>query len=359
MEVKSAYIHYPHCKHLCNYCDFYKHLYDEQSNLVYLDYLINSLEKQKKILNENKFSLKNLETIYIGGGTPSLWGKEIIRFLKKFNEYFDLDKSSLKEFSVEVDPATYKEEEILELINYGVNRFSIGVQCFDEKIFPLVDRSHDFSEIKKTLEFFQKLQVNFSVDFMIGLPEKEYKRDIEKELIAINKYNPKHMSLYILSVGESYPLIDKIPGESVVGEEYLKVSEVMAKLGFNQYEVSNYSKAGFESQHNWKYWNQESYIALGPSGSGLLVGKKKGLRYKWLPNGEYRKEELNSNQLYLEKLYTLARTRRGISYEDFSSSALKELHDFERQSYGVFENDRFVFTSKGFVILDTLIKKVL
>ncbi len=358
MEVKSLYIHYPHCEHLCNYCDFYKSKFKSDSNENFFNYLINSLPTQKEILEKNNFSISDLETIYIGGGTPSLWGKEIIKFLEKFKKYFEINHFSLKEFTIEVDPSRYQEKEILELLKYGVNRLSIGVQSFDKSIFPLLDRSHDFSEIEKTLKFVSSHHENFSVDFMIGLPEVDSERNVKNELERILKFNPKHISLYILSVGESYPLKDYLPDDEKIREEYLTVHEFLSRNNFNHYEVSNYALKGFESNHNWQYWKQNSYLALGPSGSGLLVGDA-GYRYKWLPSGEVNVETLSSNQLNLEKLYTMARTNIGIEIDQFSDSAIEIFKDYEREGLGEFQGKRFAFNQYGFVNLDTLIERIL
>jgi len=357
MEVKSLYIHYPHCLHLCNYCDFYKKVFDSNSNKNFFKYLIDSLTPLESLLRSKSFALGDLETIYIGGGTPSLWGEDVIRFVDFFHDYFKINFSP-REFTMEVDPGTFKEESIRSLVDFGVNRFSLGIQSFDKDIFPILDRSHEFEEIEKTLSFFSKLGVNFSVDFMIGLPEKGKKRDIESELRKINDFGPKHISLYILTVGESYPHSEFIPNDEIVSQEYLKVFEVMSEIGFNQYEVSNYAKSGFESIHNWKYWKQDSYIALGTSATGLLVNDK-GLRFKWRPDGTFLEENLTHSQLELERLYTMSRTREGIDCSEFSKQALNELSNWRARNLGRFKGDRFIFNEHGFVILDSLISKII
>ncbi len=357
MEVKSLYIHYPHCMHLCNYCDFYKKKFDLKSNENFFKYLIKSLKPLERLLKEKSFKIGPLETIYIGGGTPSLWGEDVIKFMKFFHDYFQLEFSPA-EFTMEVDPGTFSEDSIKSLIDFGVNRFSLGVQSFDREIFPVLDRSHHFDEIRKSLEFFSKLDINYSVDFMIGLPEQGKKRDIESELKKISVYGPKHMSLYILTVGESYPHKDLIPEDEVISKEYLQVHQTMKGLGFEQYEVSNYAKDGFESSHNWKYWKQNSYLALGTSATGLLV-EDNGLRFKWRPDGTYTSEALTKTQLDLERLYTMSRTREGINSSMFSKEALSQLSSFEKNNYGFFDGDKFIFNENGFVILDTLIEKII
>ncbi len=193
---------------------------------------------------------------------------------------------------------------------------------------------------------------------MIGLPEQGKKRDIESELREIISYNPKHISLYILTVAESYPHKELIPNDDIVGQEYLRVSETMKELGFHQYEVSNYSLDGFESIHNWKYWEQASYIAMGASATGLLVAEE-GTRFTWKPGGEFKTEELSKTQLDLEHLYTMSRTRKGINCSTFSDEAKYILKNYEKKNYGKFEKEQFIFNSNGFVILDSLINKII
>lgn len=356
--INSLYIHYPFCKHLCHYCDFFKKTSQNASTEQFLDSLRGSLLIHQKFLDREKIRIEALETLYIGGGTPSLLGKDFRELKSILEKYFDLSK--LKEFTMEIDPGTCEEDDLLLFQELGVNRMSLGVQSFDPLVQPFLDRSHTVKDICELLESVKKLKINFSVDFMLGLAHPAYlSRNIEKELKQILEYSPHHVSLYILSVSKSYPFFHLQPSDDDVSSEYKKVHKFLSENGFCHYEVSNYAKNNFESQHNWKYWNQESYLALGPSATGLIVNENSGFRYKWLPNSyEIQKEELSLDQLKMEKLYTLLRTKKGVCLDEFPLDR-NILTSFCSAGYGEMEPNCFRFNEKGWVILDTLVDKLL
>ncbi len=356
--INSLYIHYPYCKHLCHYCDFYKNIATEGSANEFINSIRSSLETHQKFLTEEGLSASPLETLYMGGGTPSLMGKNFKEFRKLLEEYFDL--TQLKEFSLEVDPGTCTREDLQTFKELGVNRMSLGIQSFDPLVQPFLDRSHNHKDIVELLEDISSLSINYSVDFMLGLAHPNYLvRDIEKELKEILSFYPNHVSLYILSVGKSYPFNDLLPSDEMIAEEYKKVHDYLVSQGFIHYEVSNYAKENFESAHNWKYWNQENYMALGPSATGLLSLNHGGIRYKWSPdNKKISQENLTKEQLYLEKLYTSLRTKKGVNLNEFTLDK-KVLTEFEKQGYGRLVSDWFCFNDRGWVILDSLVDKLL
>jgi len=358
-EVSSLYIHYPYCKHLCHYCDFYKHLYSKGSEKDFEKYLEKNLELNAQFMKSHGFELTDLVTLYLGGGTPSLMGESLSGYVNKIFKYYGIKFRENYECTLEIDPGTYESFDVVDSwVNFGVNRFSVGIQSLDSFIHKHLDRlSHNLDTAYTLLEYFQKKEVNFSVDFIIGvMDDKFHKRDIEKELEEILTFKPKHISLYILSVSKNYRHFEILPQDEQVESEYKRVHEFLSSKGFGHYEVSNYALDGHESKHNWNYWKQASYAALGPSATGLLVGKDFGKRYKWSASGKCEVEELNQDQLKLEKLYTLARTKNGVPInllDPFKYRGLVRNGDAE------IVNENLVFNPSRWNILDSLFDQLL
>lgn len=374
-KVSSLYIHFPFCKHLCNYCDFYKlktgDKWDETPTpllLEYQNYLNESFRIHQKMMERNAVSFAALETLYIGGGTPSLWSKVGADFLKKFLKQNDLQLNHQTEFTIEVNPGGWKEEEIQKWMEAGVNRFSIGLQTLNPDLLPLLDRVHSIEESYKTLEYFSDMKSNFSVDLMLGLPESsKYQRDIKQELQNILTYGPKHLSVYILTVKENYTFGKLIPAEDWIEREYFEVADFLNERGFLQYEVSNFALPGFESRHNLKYWKPESVAALGPSAVGYFhLSNTHALRYKWRPKNKAEEiiceeESLGLKETALEKIYLGLRTYWGVAEESFAN--LDEFNKFSAlalawEQRGLIERTaqkRWVLNARGMLMMDSLL----
>lgn len=357
-QVSSLYLHVPFCKHLCNYCDFYKKLYEPGSNQIedFHQFLSESWNWHAQLLKEQNFSWAPLETLYLGGGTPSLWGLQGAEFLGKWLEQH-LTLSTNAEFTMEVDPGTWTSEMILAWKAKGLNRISIGTQTLDPNFIKIMDRSHSLDESYSLLEYCQKNDWNFSLDFLLGLPfSREKKRNIETELAALLKYQPKHISLYILNARSKYPHIQSMPDDEFIREEYLFVSEYLRKLGFVHYEVSNFALPGYESKHNLKYWTGHAVAALGPTGTGYLPkSSDTALRYKWkVSKAEAELEELGAKETALEEIYLTLRTNLGWSPRQLTPALDKVFQSWEARSYGVFADGKMKLNSLGFLMLDSL-----
>ena len=362
-EVKSLYIHFPFCKHICNYCDFYKKVPSEAYNVSSFHNLFNEQDvAHERILSTRGLKLGGLETLYIGGGTPSLWGEEGARFLESFLQKKGLELNNKGEYTLEVNPGTWTDKIISRWLKAGINRFSVGIQSLDERFLPILDRVHTLHESFELLDYFKGIKLDYSVDFMLGLPNSEsLQRNVLEELDKILFYKPSHISLYILTTKESYIHQKSLPKDDWVAEEYLKVSNFLIERGFNHYEVSNFSLPGKESKHNLRYWSLDSVAALGPSGTGFLKGNKGGFRYKWNVHDSRVKEEvLSKREFELEKIYLSLRTFRGLNVSDLFSKdndyALYSLIDEWRlKGYlSSLENERVSLSPKGFLLLDSI-----
>jgi len=321
------------------------------------------VSKHKEFLLENHYEMDTLDTLYIGGGTPSLWGKAGAEYLRQLFLREQITLSESCEFTLEVNPGTWTEESITAWKELGVSRFSLGIQSLRADYLKILDRVHNVEDVFDTLTYFNKIGAAFSVDFMLGLPwSVSRERDILSELKEILSFEPEHLSLYILTAKGGYPHKKNLPEEDFLEEEYLKVAEYLKSIGYKHYEVSNFAKPGKESRHNLNYWKTSSVGALGPSAVGFLSDAKK--RYKWkTSSAEFALEELDSEAMALERLYLGLRVDSGIEKSDHFSDEEKValVPVFQRwQAEGLAKDsdDRVKLTSKGLLVLDGLVQQL-
>jgi oxygen-independent coproporphyrinogen-3 oxidase len=357
-QVSSLYLHIPFCRHLCNYCDFYKKRFDSPDIQIesFHQFLTDSMLRHEQLMEEYQISWAPLETVYLGGGTPSLWGRQGA-------EYFErsilpiMKLAEACEFTMEIDPGTWNMEMISAWKKLGLNRISIGTQTLNPHFLKIMDRSHSIEESFALLQYCQDHDWNFSLDFLLGLPfSQEKKRNIEEELRELLKYKPKHISLYILNARSKYPHAQELPDDEFIREEYLLVSELLRREGFHHYEVSNFALPGFESRHNIKYWQSESVAALGPTGTGLFQLKAdEAIRYKWkVTQPQPEIEKLTQSELELERTYLELRTSRGWRPLKLLPELMGLFDHWTSLNYGEFRGERFQLNSLGFLMLDSL-----
>ncbi len=364
--IKSLYIHFPFCRHLCNYCDFFKSIPKGEDDLTQFELQFkDSWDHHQNFLHDKDYQMDQLDTLYIGGGTPSLWGERGSLFLKNLFHNENLSLVSGGEFTLEVNPGSWRENDLKAWQSFGINRFSLGIQSLDQRFLKILDRVHNLQDVHDTLTFFSNNEFNFSVDLMMGLPfSEDYKRDIEKELEVILSYSPMHISLYILTIKDNYCHYDHMPAEEFVQEEYFKVVNLLKKRGFEHYEVSNFAKPGFESVHNLKYWNRNSVAALGPSATGFL--KEDEIRYKWKPyRPDFDLENLTTREAELENLYLGLRLHSGVTIEELlekvgsQEKLMAKIETWESSGLCTMTNGILKLTSAGFLIMDTILQDIL
>ncbi len=358
-KIESLYLHFPFCKHLCNYCDFYKKVPVDRSLELndFHRYLDASFVEHEKLIKESGYSWAPLKTLYIGGGTPSLWGIEGSKFLKNFLIKHNVELATDCEFTLEVNPGSWTEEILEEWEAVGVNRYSLGIQSLDKQVVKNLDRVHGIDEVYETLDFFHQKKVNFSVDFMLGLAfSKDEKRNVLSELEKVLKYGPSHFSVYILTVKDNYTHYNDLPSEEWIEKEYLDVAQFLSEKGYRHYEVSNFALPGLESKHNLSYWQSKTVAALGPSATGFLAEEK--LRYKWkTKEAKLEKEYLTKEEFLLEKLYMALRAdgidlgERIEKNSGWNDVSLKWINE----GLALVNKDaHLTLTSKGYLLLDSL-----
>ena len=262
MEELGIYIHIPFCKKKCKYCDFISFsCYAEKEN-EYVDSLLKEIENHEYIEKE-------VSTIYIGGGTPSIIdSKNIIKILEKIKSRFNVKKDV--EITIEINPGTINKEKLEDYKLAGINRLSIGLQSTNNDILNFIGRIHTYEEFEKNYNLAKEVGfTNINVDLMLALPNQSMDILIDSLLKVIN-LNPNHISLYSLILEEGTELEKRIESgeykfcdEDLERKMYHKTKSILEKNGYIHYEISNFAKKGFESRHNLSCWNQEEYIGFG------------------------------------------------------------------------------------------------
>jgi oxygen-independent coproporphyrinogen-3 oxidase len=362
-KIESLYLHFPFCKHLCNYCDFYKKVPKDRSMELsdFHRYFEESFLEHQKLMEKNGYSWVPLKTLYIGGGTPSLWGREGKEFLADFFKRYKIELAPDCEFTLEVNPGSWTSEILAEWESIGVNRYSLGIQSLDGQVIKTLDRVHTIDDVYETLEFFHQRKANFSVDFMLGLAfSNEFNRNVIEELERVLKFSPRHFSVYILTVKNNYTHFDKLPTELWIEKEYMDVAEFLSKHGYGHYEVSNFALPGFESKHNLRYWKSKTVAAIGPSATGFLAEDK--LRYKWKTKEAVMDiEALASSEYKLEQLYMALRAE-GVFLTEMIQKNIKwsDLADkWVKDGFATIDAHRYLkLTSRGYLLLDSMMNDV-
>jgi len=274
LEELGIYIHIPFCKQKCFYCDFCSFANKNEMQEKYVETVINEI---KNITHKEKYTVT---TIYLGGGTPSILNPEYIKnILQEIKSSFKILDDA--EITIEINPGTVNEEKLKRYKEYGINRLSIGLQSANDKILKNIGRIHDYKQFEETFFFARKCGFkNINVDLMIGLPTQAIE-DVKQTLEKIIQKNPEHISVYSLIIEEG-TTIEKLinenklqlPDEETERIMYWTVVNELKENGYNQYEISNFSKKTYESKHNTNCWKQKQYIGLGTSAHSYLNKKR-------------------------------------------------------------------------------------
>ena len=261
-EIKSLYIHIPFCHSICSYCDFCKMFYNEELVNKYLDSLRNEIIEY--------YQNETIETIYIGGGTPSALNDKQLDVL--FNILKNIKTSSDLEFTFEVNVKDINENLLKKLKSNKVNRISIGIETINDKFLKLIERIHTKDEVLEKIKITKKYFNNINVDFMYGF-NGETIEDLNNDLEFFKKLDVNHISIYSLILEPNTKLyINKTEpiDEELESNMYFYIINYLEKLGFNHYEISNFEKDNTYSRHNLTYWNNECYYGFGLGASGYI-----------------------------------------------------------------------------------------
>ncbi|MDD3207319.1 MAG: radical SAM family heme chaperone HemW [Bacilli bacterium] len=358
----ALYVHIPFCHHLCHYCDFTKMLYDEKMAFSYLDNLLEEIDS---------YQIDKVDTIYVGGGTPSSLSIELLKKL--------LDKISPLinqggEFTFEVNVENIDFEKLTLLKKYGVNRLSIGVQSTDDAILKSLNRQHSFRDVEKVVSQARQMGFhNLNLDLIYGVPLQS-KAVLRKDLKRLISLNPEHISIYSLTIHSG--TVFYLKGITEQNEDdsrnhYDLILEFLRSKGYDRYEVSNFAKPGFFSRHNLTYWRNKEYYGVGLGASGYVMG----IRYENTRNmSKYLKGVRRQSEEFVsleddEKYYWLLNLRleQGFAIDEYLQRYGQEildrrlaiLHDAIKDKLVLKSNGRIRLSDEGIMILDRILLKII
>ena len=373
--MAGIYIHIPFCKQLCFYCDFYK-----SNSLKEKPQLIKALKHEIE-LQKNYLGGEEIETIYFGGGTPSvLNGKEINSLLKKLSEIHEITDNP--EITLEVNPDDIDKDYVCEIKTTPVNRLSIGIQSFSNEDLLLLNRRHNRKQAINAVKLFKSAGFsNISIDLIYGIPGMSVE-NWKKNLTQAFELNVQHISAYFLTIepgtvmaqlienGEITPLEEE---ENV--EQYSVLLEQMVENHFIPYEISNFCKEEYYSKHNTNYWKQKKYLGLGPSAHSYdgqsrqwnIADNDQYIKSLKADSLVFEREILDPKRKYNDYILTSLRTMWGVDLKYIEEAFSKEAKDYcvslakRFQEYGMidFMNESLVLTKQGKLIADNIISELL
>ena len=356
----GLYIHIPFCEKKCNYCDFYSAFYNKENLYVYLNALKGEIKKWGGKIN------RPIDTIYIGGGTPSLLDEKIIDLLDCIKNNFTVLGEA--EITVEANPSSCNS-----FLKYakqaGVNRLSIGVQSGCDEKLKILGRTHTAQDAEITVETARKMGFdNISLDLMIALPDSNV-QSLEKDIDFVLSLNPQHISSYILKVEPNtvfYKKYDTLqfPDDDNTAEQYLFMCNKLCESGYDHYEISNFAHKKYESKHNIKYWLGHDYLGIGPAAHSCVDGKRfyyprdlKGFINN--PQTVYDGESGSAD----EKLMLGLRLARGVDlskiYGEIPESIKTKINLLEKAGYIRASLPHISLTDSGMLISNSIITELL
>ena len=370
--MAGIYFHIPFCIKKCSYCDFYS-----KNDLSTVDELVKA-EIQELKFRCNYLDNEIVDTIYFGGGTPSLLDVKSVRELINCvrSEYLVSDRC---EITFEANPDDLTEEYLNGLFDVGINRLSIGIQSFNDDVLKFLGRRHDSSKLVKIIKIAQKIGfLNISADVIFGIPGFELSAYLDS-LDKILDLDVQHISAYSLTIAEGtvlYKQVNKkklvLLGEDAVLIQFNHTIDKLSTHGFIQYEISNYAKDGFMSRHNCSYWEDIRYLGIGPSAHSYnKVSRQWNISNtgKYCNNINQQKpfyeiECLTDIDKYNEYLITGFRTSKGISKkyiienfdEKFYHYFMDKVDNLFNDNLIFIKEDRISLTRNGIFISDYLLK---
>lgn len=277
MRELGIYIHIPFCKQKCYYCDFISYANKEGKVKEYIECLQKEIELESKKYKNEEYEIT---TIYIGGGTPSFIDASYIeKIINTIKQNYKLYENP--EITIEVNPGTTNEEKIKKYKDIGINRISIGLQTTKDNLLKQIGRIHTYEEFLKCYQIVQKIGIdNINVDLMLGLPNQTLK-DLKESLEKVINLKPNHISLYSLILEENTVLENKVsknelelPSEDIERKMYWETKKILEQNGYIHYEISNFSKKGYESKHNLNCWGQKEYLGFGVAAHSYINRKR-------------------------------------------------------------------------------------
>ncbi|BDG36845.1 coproporphyrinogen III oxidase [Parageobacillus caldoxylosilyticus] len=336
--MKSAYFHIPFCAQICYYCDFNKVFFQGQPVDEYLQAMEREMKKTVEV-----FPAERLDTLFVGGGTPTvLEMKQLDFLLESIYKHFRFSKDEV-EFTFEANPNELSKEKLQLLKAAGVNRLSFGVQTFHDSLLKTIGRTHRYGDVMRTISLAKEAGFdNISIDLMYGLPNQTLQQFQEDLEIAFS-LDIQHISAYSLIIEPKtifYNLWRKgtlpLPSEEEEAEMYEEAMRQMELHGYQQYEISNYARPGFQSRHNLTYWNNEEYYGIGAGAHSYVDGVRRvnigpikqyiaKVQETGLPYREVHR--VTWMEQMEEEMFLGLRKTEGVSKRRFSEKFGRDMHD--------------------------------
>ena len=364
-QYLSLYIHIPFCQTKCPYCDFYSIRSCNEEYEKYVDILIEKIKKYSKKIN------RKVDTIYFGGGTPSVIGSKLLcKILFEIKKAFIVTDDC--EITFEVNPKSGKFFDFESTFDAGFNRVSIGMQSANENELKALGRNHNSDDVINTINLSKKAGINnISLDLMLGIPHQTIS-SLQNSLDFCVSMDIPHISSYILKIEENTVFHKKqetlsLPDDNLTADLYLYTVDYLNKSGINQYEISNFSKKGYESKHNLKYWQLKDYLGIGPGAHSYLDGKRFFYERSItdFENDIIIQDGLGGNKE--EYIMLSMRLTKGIDLLEYekifgniaTKDFLKKIEKYQKYDYiDVVENKVF-FTPKGMLISNSILSDLI
>ncbi len=357
--MSGIYIHIPYCKQACHYCDFHFSTSMKTKNEM-IDCIVKEMD-----IRESEFS-KKIDSLYIGGGTPSLMTnlelETIFNGLEK-----KMSIGDIKEITIEINPEDLISEKLDFYKEIGINRLSIGIQSMNNNILKWMNRSHDTNQVINGLNNTKVAGFeNINLDFIYGTP-KNLSRDYKSELLEILKFNPTHLSCYHLTIEdgtyfghlEKNKKIKRIE-DDISQQEFRWISEKLKSKNYQHYEISNFAVQGKESFHNSNYWNQSSYIGLGPGAHSFRNSTRRWnisnnrLYIKNIKAGipYFEQEVLSPYDIVNEKIMLGLRTLNGLDKDHVFSVVPQAIKEGIESKLNTFLKDEILLSTNNIISMN-------
>ena len=372
----SLYIHFPWCIQKCPYCDFNSHaLKGSLPEIDYIDTLLKDLTKDLEQFQETRL----LQSIFMGGGTPSLFSaQQIQRLLSGIERLIPFTEDI--EITLEANPGTFESEKFADYKSIGINRLSIGIQSFNDEHLKRLGRVHSAQEAVRAVEIAQQAGFdNFNLDLMFGLPES-HKQDSLSDVKQAIKLQPSHISFYQLTVEPNtyfhkYPPV--LPNDESIFNEQLVCQKLLAEYGYQQYEISAYAHAGKQCKHNINYWSFGDYLGIGAGAHGKItlglpdnivrtMKPKKPEHYLQHTHDDRFFQPVKVSDLALEFVMNHLRLKKGFSLEAYTQRTGLSLQSLQpalthcvQQGLLVEQQQHYVCSEKGWYFLDSILENFL
>ena len=367
--MSGIYLHIPFCKQACSYCDFYFVTRTSER-----EHFVQRLVEDIKSYRDTRFARETVETIYFGGGTPSLLEPaQLEQIMETLYDVFDINA---REITLEMNPDDVSAQFLADLKSLGISRASMGVQSFEPELLEFMHRAHSSEEALQCLELLSASEFNsFTVDLIYGNPGQSVEQ-LERDVKKLLQFDPPHISAYSLTIEPRTRLGKQVelgriapPEDDKVAEHFDIINRMFSNQGIERYEVSNYSLPGKEAVHNSHYWEHKNYLGLGPGAHSFWWGdtaerweNEQDLR-KYLRDKDHpEREELSRKQLAEERLMMGLRTRKGVGKEELSEDydyilSGRQLDYLKnREEEGKVEVDKRInLTDEGIKIADAII----